>query len=211
MKQQIIALGGGGHFRSCADVITEHGIFSIAGIVDKENSSNAIAIAYPILGTDADIPLLVSKFKNVIITLGHMPKSLRRIALYELCKQYNAVLPVIISPRAYVSQSAVLQEGTIVFHSAVVNAQATIGVCTIINTQALVEHDSHIGNHCHLSTGTLINGGVTIGNNCFIGSGAIIRDNCTIVADTVIGAGAVVVKDINEAGVYIGNPARRQA
>lgn len=47
-----------------------------------------------------------------------------------------------------------------------------------------------------------------IGNRVSIGS------NCTIlpveIADgTVIGAGAVVVRDIKQAGVYAGNPARR--
>lgn len=47
-----------------------------------------------------------------------------------------------------------------------------------------------------------------VGNRVSIGS------NCTVlpveIADgTVIGAGAVVVRDIKQAGVYAGNPARR--
>ncbi len=46
-----------------------------------------------------------------------------------------------------------------------------------------------------------------IGANVSIGSHATILP-VTICDRTVIGAGAVVVKDITEAGVYVGNPAR---
>lgn len=46
-----------------------------------------------------------------------------------------------------------------------------------------------------------------IGNNVSIGSGATILP-VTICDDAVIGAGAVVTKDITQAGVYAGNPAR---
>lgn len=47
-----------------------------------------------------------------------------------------------------------------------------------------------------------------IGNHVSIGTNATILP--VIIADNVvIGAGAVVTKDINESGVYVGNPARK--
>jgi acetyltransferase-like isoleucine patch superfamily enzyme len=46
-----------------------------------------------------------------------------------------------------------------------------------------------------------------IGNHVSIGSGATILP-VTICDNAVIGAGSVVTKDINEAGIYAGNPAR---
>jgi acetyltransferase-like isoleucine patch superfamily enzyme len=49
----------------------------------------------------------------------------------------------------------------------------------------------------------------TIGNNVSIGSNATILP-VNICDNVVIGAGAVVTKDINEKGVYFGNPARRK-
>lgn len=82
-----------------------------------------------------------------------------------------------------------------------------------------------IGNHCFIAHGVMfINdlfeggapaGGVKnkwkstkIGNNVSIGSNATILP-VQITNDVVIGAGAVVTKDINEPGVYAGNPARK--
>jgi len=48
----------------------------------------------------------------------------------------------------------------------------------------------------------------TIGNNVSIGSNATILP-VNICNKAVIGAGAVVTKDITEAGVYAGNPAKK--
>jgi len=49
----------------------------------------------------------------------------------------------------------------------------------------------------------------SIGDRVSIGSNATILP-VSICSDVVIGAGAVVTKDISEAGVYAGNPARQQ-
>jgi len=48
-----------------------------------------------------------------------------------------------------------------------------------------------------------------IGNNVSIGSNATILP-VSICDNVVIGAGAVVTKNINEPGVYVGNPARKK-
>lgn len=48
----------------------------------------------------------------------------------------------------------------------------------------------------------------SIGNNVSIGSNATILP-ISICENVVIGAGAVVTKDINEPGVYAGNPAKK--
>lgn len=48
----------------------------------------------------------------------------------------------------------------------------------------------------------------TIGNNVSIGTNATILP-VTIADNVVVGAGSVVTKDIVEAGIYAGNPARK--
>lgn len=48
----------------------------------------------------------------------------------------------------------------------------------------------------------------TVGDRVSIGSNATLLP-VSICSDVVIGAGAVVTRDINESGVYVGNPARR--
>lgn len=82
-----------------------------------------------------------------------------------------------------------------------------------------------LGNHCFVGHGVMfINdtfsiGGpaqgnkelwksTNIGNNVSIGSNSTILP-VKICDNVVIGAGSVVTKDINEAGVYAGNPAKK--
>ena len=60
----------------------------------------------------------------------------------------------------------------------------------------------------HIGPGAVLSGGITVGENSFIGTGAMITQYLNIASNTVIGAGAVVVRDINEPGVYVGNPAK---
>jgi UDP-N-acetylbacillosamine N-acetyltransferase len=48
-----------------------------------------------------------------------------------------------------------------------------------------------------------------LGDHCFVGAGAVIIDKVKIGSNVFIGANAVVLKDISEAGTYVGNPARK--
>ena len=71
-----------------------------------------------------------------------------------------------------------------------------------------IGHNCRVGRNNILAAGVILNGGVYTGENCWFGSGAIIKHYVTITDNVVIGHGAVVTKDINEPGIYVGNPAR---
>jgi acetyltransferase-like isoleucine patch superfamily enzyme len=53
-----------------------------------------------------------------------------------------------------------------------------------------------------------VTGVVEVGECAWIGAGAVIADHKSIGADAIVGAGAVVVKDVPEAVVVTGVPAR---
>jgi len=208
-KEEIILVGGGGHCKSCIDVIEQEGRFSIAGIVDMPEKLGEKILDYEILWTDDDLPELAKKYSNYLITVGHIKSNKTRIKLFTILNKLKVNFPIIISPRSYVSEHSEIYKGTIIMNDAIVNANAKIGVNCIINTKALVEHDVIIGNHCHISTNATVNGQCVVGNNCFIGSNSVIANNINIISDVLVGAGAVVTKDINKKGVYLENPAKR--
>ena len=99
-----------------------------------------------------------------------------------------------------------------------------IGNDTKIQSHSFICELVTIGNSCFIGHGVMFindlfqTGGpargkkelwrhTTIGNNVSIGSNATIL-SVNICENVVIGAGAVVTKDIQEPGVYAGNPAR---
>ena len=193
---KIILIGAGGHSHSCIDVLEEENRFEIAGLVEKGESISNENLGYPIMGTDDDLKVLRQQYKNALITVGQIKFPKIRIKLYQLLKELDFTLPVIVSSQAYVSKHARIGEGSIIMHGVIINANAKIGNNCIINNRALIEHDAVIGDHCHIATGAIINGEVSVENETFIGSGAVTKQAISIGKNCVIGAGCIIKTDI---------------
>ena len=67
---------------------------------------------------------------------------------------YN--IPVLISPKAYVSPSASLEKGVVVEPMAVVHARSVVGKGSIISANATVNHNSECGAFCHVDCGAVV-------------------------------------------------------
>jgi len=199
----LLLMGGGGHCRSCIDVIECEGRFRIRGILDDRPDRTPV-LNYPVLGDDTDLAHLLLESACALVTVGQVKTAETRQRLFTILKAAGAQLPAISSPRAHVSRHARLEEGTIVMHGAVINAGATLGVNCIVNSLALVEHDARIAGHCHIATGARVNGGVEIGSGSFVGSGAIVREGVRIGENVVIGAGSVVLNDVADGALVRG-------
>lgn len=196
MKEKIILIGGGGHCKSCIDVIEQEGRFTIAGIVDVPEKLHQRILGYEIIATDDDLPQLTKEYRNFLITVGQIKSPEPRKRLFETLKRLGAKLPVVVSPLAYISKHAKIAEGSIIMHYALVNAGAQIGKNCIINTRALIEHDAIIDNHCHIATNAVINGGVKVGTETFFGSNAMTREYIEIGNNCIIGGGGRVLRNL---------------
>ena len=193
---KILLIGAGGHARSCIDVLEEENQFEIAGLIEKGESISNESLGYPVIGTDDDLKVLRQQYKNALITVGQIKSPKIRIKLYQLLKELDFTLPVIVSPHAYVSKHAQIGEGSIIMHGVIINANAKIGNNCIINNRALIEHDAVIGDHCHIATGAIINGEVFVGNETFIGSGAVTKQCISIGNNCIVNAGIVLKRDV---------------
>jgi len=196
MKEKIILIGGGGHCKSCIDVIEQSGEFHIEGIMDVSEKLHQKVLGYEIIATDDDLPQLVNENKNFLVTLGQIKSPEKRIRIFQTLKESGVKLPVIISPLAYVSKHVEIGNGTIIMHHALINAGAKIGSNCIINNKALIEHDAIVGNHCHIATSAVINGGVTVGSGTFFGSKSVSKEYVEIGKNVVIGCGEKITKNI---------------
>lgn len=206
--EPIILIGGGGHCLSCIDVIMLENRFEIIGILETSDKIGTMLSGIKIIGTDDDIPDLISRCHNFLITIGQIKSSEKRFNIYNMVKSYGGNFPVIISPKAYVSSSATIDEGSIIMHKSLINTRASIGKNCIINTGALIEHEVTIGDFCHISTQAVVNGQVFVGKNSFIGSNSVIANNLTLPDKVILAAGASLLRRPEKSGIYIGNPAR---
>lgn len=208
-SQKLVLIGGGGHCKSCIDVINQNSCYEIVGILDQAVLLGDTVLGHEIIGTDNDILRYVREGCHFLITIGQIKTGSIRKKIFEFLSENKAQLATIVSPKAYVSEYASVGKGTIVMHGCVINAGAKIGDNCILNTGCNIEHDAIVGNHSHVSTLAVVNGDSNIGDEVFIGSNSTISNQIKICDNVVIGAGAVVINNINFPGIYVGNPVKK--
>lgn len=189
LNREIILIGGGGHCKSCIDVIEQQRKYQIAGIVDMPEKLHQKVLGYEVIAIDDDLQRLANEYENFLITLCHAKSLGKRIKIFQTLKALGVKLPVIISPLAYVSKHTEIGDGTIIMHNTLINAGVKIGINCIINSKALIEHDAIIGDHCHITTGTIINGESIILSKTFVESNAMTKEYVEIGEQAVIGVG----------------------
>ena len=190
--KELILIGGGGHARSCIDVIELEKKYKIIGILDNNLEIGATVLNYKVLGDDSTIAHYIEQECYFLITVGQIQSNTTRVNIYDKLILKGAKLATVISPRAYISPYSHIEQGTIIMHDVLINANVTIGANCIINTKALIEHDVQIEKHSHISTRATINGADHIEQGCFIGSGAVTKEGITITQNSFIKAGSVV-------------------
>tara|TARA_B100000963_G_scaffold266236_1_gene234416 strand:+ start:5142 stop:5732 length:591 start_codon:yes stop_codon:yes gene_type:complete len=193
LKKNLVLIGGGGHCVSVIDIIENGNEFNILGILDSNIKEKNI-LGYKILGGDDLICELVNEGSCFLITVGQIKSYSARENIAKKLVENNAELATVISPMAYVSKHAHIEQGTVVMNHAVVNAKSKIGKNCIINTMSNIEHGVKIGDFCHISTCAVINGDSEVGKGSFIGSNATISNGIIINENSIISAGEFIKK-----------------
>jgi len=204
-NKHIYFLGYSGHAYVAIDVANSNG-FCVEGYFDRhENTENPYDIQY--FGNEADIDL--KDFVNDCYVFPAMGSNTIRKRLYTLLKQLNINQLVLAHPTAFISNTAVIGESSLINPNVSINALVRIGKACIINTGSIIEHECCIGDYSHIAPGAVLAGNVKIGENCFIGAKSVIKQGVSIADNIIIGAGSVVLKNIEEEGTWVGNPAKQ--
>jgi sugar O-acyltransferase (sialic acid O-acetyltransferase NeuD family) len=96
----------------------------------------------------------------------------------------------LVHPRAYLSPSASLGPGSVVFALAAVQSRARLGAGVIVNTGAVVEHDCDVADFAHVAPNATLCGSVTVGARALVGAGAVAPPGLTVPADALVKAGS---------------------
>ena len=119
-----------------------------------------------------------------------------RARVFGQLKNRGGAPETIIHPFSWISASAKIGAGTVVFGGVVVNANSQIGENCILNTSCSVDHDASIAAHVHLCPGVRLAGDVTIGERTMLGTGAVCIPGIKIGADVKVGAGSIIIRDL---------------
>ena len=198
---RLVIVGASGHGKVIADIAKLNGYKEIVFLDDNEAVDECAG--YPVVGSSCDFTKVE---KDVVIAIGN---AMIRSRIQEKYESQGFHLVTLIHPGATIADSAEIGAGSVIMAGAVINPYAKLGKGCIVNTCASVDHDCEVRDYVHVAVGAHLCGTVEVGAYTWIGAGATVSNNISICPECMIGAGAVAVKDIVEAGTYVGVPAGR--
>ena len=143
-----------------------------------------------------------NEFK-IICSIG--PPKIRKL----IYSKFKNNLLTYISDDAIVSKKAIIDVGAFIQSRSYISDNVKIGKCCKINGASHFCHDSSLGDFSDTAPCTFIGGNTKIGSEVYIGANSSIRQDLVIGDNILIGMGSVVVKNLNERGIYFGNPAKK--
>ncbi|MEZ0373242.1 MAG: acetyltransferase [Candidatus Sericytochromatia bacterium] len=115
-----------------------------------------------------------------------------------------------VHPQAFFLEPLDIPAGTVIYPMTYFSRNIRLGAHSLIMTGTIMGHDLELGAGLTTSAHVGIGGSVRIGQAVFCGLHSAIRDGIQITDHVTLGMGAIAVRDLKEAGVYIGNPARKR-
>ena len=206
----LLILGAGGHAKVVAETAIASGQFSEVAFLDDRCSGphqRLSLLGFPVLGPLALAlePAQRVHFASAVVAIGNAAARLNWIEQLDLA---GYELPVLVHPTAWVSPSAQIGSGSVVFAQAALQALAAIGAGSILNTGCSVDHDVQLADGVHICPGARLAGEVQVGSRSWVGIGASVIQQVRIGADVIVGAGTAVVSDLPDGVTAVGVPAR---
>lgn len=195
--------------RFCLEHDSPHEVVGFA--VDKKYMSSDTFDGLPLVPFEELENFYPPADFQLIIPIGFQKINSIRRARYESAKQRGYDFINYIASNASVWPGQKIGENVLIYEHAVVQPFAEIGNNCIVRSGANIAHHCVIKDHAFIAAEAVMGSKTCVGEQAVLGLGAVVRDQTNIADRSFVGAGAVVVKDTEEDGVYVGNPARKSA
>ncbi|MBC7523185.1 MAG: acetyltransferase [Flavobacterium sp.] len=204
-----IAIIGSGHLgQQITNHIHQDSEHKAVAYFDEFQEKGVYVNGIPILGGNNDILTEFEKksFDAILIGVGYKFMDFRK----EIFEKLNGKIPfhTFIHSSVYLDKTVKIGTGCIIYPRCVLDQNVILEDNILMNISGSIAHDSIVKKHSFLSPNISIAGFVEIEEQCSIGINSTIIDNIKIGKKTQLGGGTVVIKSINKAGLYVGNPAR---
>jgi len=203
MNDAVAIFGTGGFAREVACILHDQGR---GDRIVAFHEPDAVYEARDLLGVPVQPQSAFDPSKHhAIVGIGN--PATRQKVVRELPAE--TVFETLIHPTVVMSGWVEVGTGSIICAGCVLTCQISIGEHCHINLNTTVGHDCTFGAFCTVAPGTNISGSCEFGTRVDVGTQASFRQSVRVCDDAVIGMGTVVVKDIVEAGTYVGVPAKK--
>lgn len=167
-KRTLLVLGAGGHGKAVAEAALLSGDWQRVLFVDDRWPELRESFGLPVVANLAELAAMAGQVEGAIAAVGN--NAMREQWLAEI-RSVGLPVATVIHPRACVSTSARIGEGTAIMAMAMVGVDVQIGEGVIVNAGAVVDHDACLGDLVHLGVGVNIAGGVRVGACAWLQAG----------------------------------------
>lgn len=132
-----------------------------------------------------------------------------REAIYNQIKALGYSLISYISSKATIFDRSVVGDNCFILEDNTIQPFTTIGNNVVLWSGNHIGHHGQIRDHVFFTSHVVMSGHCVIESYSFFGVNSTIRDYSHIAQGTLVGMAAAIMKDTEEWGIYIGNPAKR--
>lgn len=207
--EKILIIGGGELSKQISHYVTFFDSKAqIIGYVDDTIAVGTVKFDKISLGNLNDIPDLYSsgKFDSLIIGIGYKHLQFKQILFEQFTEKYPFYS--FIHPNSYIDNKALVGRGVVICPGVVIDQRAVIEDNVFLYNSVSIAHDSKVGAHSFIAPNVAVAGFVAVGKCCNLGINTTVIDNIKIHDNVQTGGGTVITKNIEQSGLYVGNPAR---
>lgn len=200
----LLIIGAGGFAREALWLLEDAGrSHQVAGVVSPQ-LNEAFETFQWFSSDDAALSAFPSG-TGFVVAIGNA--QLRR-KLLEKYVTHGWEPVTLIHPAASISRKAQIGIGSIICAGARVSTDTELGIGCVVNLNACIGHDSRLGNFCTLHPGSVVNGACSLGHFSELGTNAAVLPGVCVGESTIVGMGAMVIRDLPDAVVAAGVPAK---
>ena len=165
-KKNLLILGAGQYGRVVLETAVAMGSFVKIDFLDD---NNPIAV-----GKLAEYGQLKDRYDCAFVAIGNAAV---RMQWLESLARDGLKAAVLVHPKAYVSPSALLGEGTIVEPMAVVNAEAVVGKGGLLCAGCVVNHNAKVLDCCQIDCNAVVAANAVVPEGTKVRSGSVFERN----------------------------------
>jgi sugar O-acyltransferase (sialic acid O-acetyltransferase NeuD family) len=121
----------------------------------------------------------------------------------------RARLVSVVDPGAFVSRTAKIGAGCVIYPNCFIGLQASVGDEVFCLSGSVINHHDVLEDRVVVASNVSLAGSVHVEADCYLGQACTVRQYVHIGRGSLIGMGAVVIRDVPPNSVIVGNPGRR--
>ena len=192
--KDLIILGLDIHAIEILDMVKATGEYNFIGFASQHAEYEPVYEGYPVLGDSSILTNYPSTYK--------LPMHVWKV------RQNMTNWVNIIAPSAFITSTASLGVGCVIYPNCFIGADARLGNGIFMLSGSIVNHHCIIEDNVTICSGVILAGSVTVKTGAYLGQASSVKQLLTIGSNSKVGMGAVVTRNVADDVTVVGCPAR---